>query len=199
MTLIDLSVPISEFMPVYPSDPTTKIEPGGTIEKEGFEDHYLSIGTHAGTHIDAPSHMILSGKTLYQFPLVTFAGRGVYIKIQNKRFDMQTITAIPLQEGDIVLFHTGMSDRYIEKDYFDEYPAFPEELANYLVEKKVKMVGVDMGSVDHDVFTVHKIFLQHDILILENLTNLLLLENKQFTVYAFPLKLSLDGSPVRVV
>ena len=199
MTLIDLSVPISEFMPVYPGDPATKIEPGGTIQKDGFEDHYLSIGTHAGTHIDAPSHMILNGKTLDQFPLEAFVGRGVCIKIQNKRFDLQSIMAIPLQEGDIVFFHTGMSDRFTEKDYFDEYPAFPEELAHYLVQKKVKIVGVDMGSVDHDAFSVHKIFLQNNILIIENLTNLLLLENKQFTVYAFPLKLSLDGSPVRVI
>jgi len=199
MTLVDLSIPISEFMPVYPGDPATKIEPKGTLQKDGFEDHYLSIGTHAGTHIDAPSHMILNGKTLDQIPLVTFLGRGVYIKIQNKRFDMQAITSIRIQEGDIVLFHTGMSDRYTEKDYFQEYPAFPEELANYLVQKKVKIVGVDMGNIDHDTFSVHKIFLQNEILILENLTNLSLLENKQFTIYAFPLKLSLDGSPVRVI
>lgn len=199
MQLIDLSVPISESMPVYPGDPATKIEPAGKIEKDGFEAHYFSLFNHAGTHIDAPSHMLLNGKTLDQFPLETFVGRGVYIKVQNKLFDIQTIKQVAIQEGDIVLFHTGMSDRYTEKDYFEEYPAFPEELASYLVAKKVKMVGVDTCSVDHDQFIAHKMLLQHDILILENLTNLAVLEDKQFTLWAFPLKVASDGSPVRVV
>lgn len=143
MQFIDLSVPVSENMPVYPGDPTTKIEPAGKIEKDGFEAHYFSMLNHAGTHIDAPSHMIAGGKTLDQFTLEAFTGRGVYIKVQNKLFDVATIKAVDIKEGDIVLFHTGMSERYEDKDYFEEYPAFPEELANYLVEKKVKIVGVD--------------------------------------------------------
>jgi arylformamidase len=197
--LIDLSVLINETMPVYPGDPPTKIENAGIIQKDGYEDHYVSFGTHAGTHIDAPSHMILNGKTLEQFPLETFTGRGVYIKVLNKRFDLQTIMRASIQEGDIVLFHTGMSERYGAHDYFEEYPALPEELANYLVQKKVKMIGVDACSVDQEQFIAHKILLQQNILILENLTNLDKLENKQFTIHAFPLKLQLDGSPVRVV
>lgn len=199
MKLIDLSYPLSENMPIYPGDPATKIELAETIEKNGCEDHYVSFGTHAGTHIDAPSHMILNGKTLDQFPLEKFTGRGVSIKIQNKRFDLVTIQTANIQEGDIVLFHTGMNERYSAKDYFEEYPTFPEELVQYLIQKKVSMVGVDACSVDHEAFIAHTLFLKNDILILENLTNLEILEGKNFTVYAFPLNFSLDGSPVRVV
>jgi kynurenine formamidase len=92
-----------------------------------------------------------------------------------------------------------MNERYFAKDYFKEYPTFPEELVHYLIKKKIKMIGVDICSVDHETFTAHKLFLQNDILIIENLTNLEAIEAKQFTVYAFPLKLSLDGSPLRVI
>ena len=67
------------------------------------------------------------------------------------------------------------------------------------VEKKIKMLGVDMCSPDHSPFPIHKILLANNILILENLTNLSDLENKEFKVHAFPIKLQIDGSPVRVV
>ncbi|HVA96865.1 MAG TPA: cyclase family protein [Candidatus Acidoferrales bacterium] len=199
MQLIDLSHQITENMPVYPGDQHTKIETGNIIQKDGCEDHYLSLGTHAGTHIDAPSHMILGAKTLDQFPLEKFTGKGVYIPVQNKRFDLSAISSVAIQEGDIVLFHTEMSARYDKPDYFSEYPSLPEELANYLIQKKVKMVGVDTCSVDHDELTAHKLLLQQDILILENLTNMKELKDKQFKISAFPLNLALDGSPTRVV
>lgn len=197
--LIDLSNPITESMPVYPGDPATKVEQTNIIQTKGFEDHYLSFGSHAGTHIDAPSHMILNGNTLDQMQLESFTGRGVLVKVMNKRFDLHAISAMDIREGDVVLFYTGMSERYTAPDYFEDYPALPKDLAEYLVQKKVKMVGVDTCSVDTHEFTTHKILLGQNILILENLTNLVALENKQFTIYAFPLNLQIDGSPVRVV
>lgn len=199
MKLIDLSVPITEDMPVYPGDPHVIIKPAGNLQKDGFEDHYLSVGTHAGTHIDAPRHMIENAKGLDAFPLETFTGRGVYIKIKNNTFDLETIKTADIKKDDIVLFHTGMSNVFDKSTYFDDYPALPKEVVEYLIEKEIKLVGVDTCSVDHEEFIAHKLLLKHDILIIENLTNLKILQDKQFFVYAFPLKLSLDGSPVRVV
>ncbi|MBI1838914.1 MAG: cyclase family protein [Candidatus Colwellbacteria bacterium] len=198
MKWIDLSVPINEKMPVYPGDPAVKIEPAGDIHKNGYEDHYLSIGTHAGTHIDAPSHMIVGGATLDQVPLENFSGRGVLIK-SGMNLGLETIDGVSIQKGDIVLFHTGMSGLYREPEYYNNYPAMTEELARYLIDKKVKMVGVDMCSVDHEPFPVHKILLKENILIIENLTNLSALDGLEFRILAFPLKLQLDGSPARIV
>lgn len=198
MKFIDLSVPLNEKTPVYPGDPVTKIEPGGVLEKDGYEDHYVCAGTHVGTHVDAPSHMVAGGITLNQLPLERFSGRGVYVKA-GKNLTLDAVIKVPIQKGDIVLFHTGMSDVYHQADYYENYPAITEELGHYLVEKKVKMVGVDMCSVDHEPFPVHRILLGEGILIIENLTNLSALESKEFRVYAFPLKLELDGSPTRVV
>ena len=196
---IDLSVGLNEKTPVYPGDPDTKITPAGILEASGYQDHYVCIGTHVGTHMDAPSHMIAGGKNLNAFPVEAFSGRGVYVRV-NREFSLEEVEKADIQEGDIVLFHTGMSDQYYEPVYFQNYPAMSEEIARRLVEKKVKMIGVDICSVDTlEQFPIHKILLGSEVLIIENLTNLAALAEKSFKVYAFPIKLHLDGAPVRVV
>lgn len=198
MKFIDLSVPLNEDTPVYPGDPKIKITTAGILEKDGYEDHYVCVGTHAGTHIDAPRHMVSGGRSLDEIPIEHFYGNGVYIKIDGK-FDLKQIQQAYIQKGDIVLFHTGMSNVYNQPDYYEKYPAMPEEIANFLVEKGVKVVGVDMCSPDYEPFPVHRILLKKNVLIIENLTNLALLAGKKFKVYAFPIKLQIDGAPVRVV
>jgi arylformamidase len=92
-----------------------------------------------------------------------------------------------------------MSDIYGSPEYFQKYPAIPNNVANYLIEKAIKIVGIDSCSVDHKEFNAHKLFLQNEILIIENLTNLSMLSGKDFNIIAFPLNVSLDGSPIRVV
>lgn len=121
------------------------------------------------------------------------------IKIANRKFDFDAIKSTKIEEGNIVLFYTGMSEVYHQPEYYDNYPAITEEIAKYLVSQKVKMVGVDMCSVDHEPFPVHRILLSKGVLIIENLTNLVALESKKFKVYAFPIKLQIDGAPTRVV
>lgn len=198
MKLIDLSILINEDTPIYPGDAAPKFEKAGDLEKDGFQDCYVSFNNHIGTHIDAPSHMFSDGKNLSQIPLENFTGRGVYVKVEDNKFDLGKIKKVDIREGDIVLFHTGMSDRLFETDYYKDYPQIPSEVAEYLVDKKVKMVGVDMGGVDHD-FSIHRLLLKNEIIIIENLSNLEKLEGKEFKVYAFPLKFQLDASPVRVI
>lgn len=198
MGFIDLSVEINQNTPVYPGDPKTVIKPAGVFGKDGFNDHLVSIGTHVGTHIDAPFHMVADGKSLGQIPIEQFVGRGCYINVK-KGFDLETIKQADIREDDIVIFHTGIIDRYHEADYYENYPEIPEEVANYLVEKKIKMVGMDMSGPDHPPHKIHKILLSGGVLIIENLTNLDKLSDKNFTVYALPIKLDIDGAPARVI
>jgi arylformamidase len=196
--LIDLSVPLNEKTPVYPGDPDTKIETAGVLANDGYNDHYISIGTHVGTHIDAPLHMLEGGVSLDKLPIEQFVGNGRLVEVVGT--DFKDVTSADIQEGDIVLFRTGMSDKYHEPVYFEDYPAMSEEDAKYLVEAKVKMVGVDTCSVDNqDGFPIHKILLASNVLIIENLTNLNQLTGKNFKVYALPLNLQIDGSPARVI
>ena len=196
--LIDLSVTLNEQTPVYPGDPATKIEPAGVLAKDGYTDHYVSLGTHVGTHIDAPMHMLEGGKSLDQVPADQFIGPGRLVQVSGN--DFSAVTEAGIQAGDIVLLHTGMSEKYHELAYFEDYPVMSEEIARYLVAAKVKMVGVDCCSMDNqDDFPIHKVLLAGGVLIIENLTNLSQLAGKDCTVYALPIKLQLDGAPARVV
>lgn len=201
MKIIDISVPVNEDTPAYPGDPKIKIEKIGTFDEDTYNDHKVSFGIHSsGTHIDAPLHMVKDGKSLDQIPIEKFVGRGRLIKV-NGNFDIEFVKNADIQEGDIVLFYTGMANVYGQDDkyYGDERPEITEEIANYLVEKKIKMIGLDMCSPDKEPFPVHRILLGNEILIIENLTNLDQLDGKEFTVYALPINLQLDGGPARVI
>lgn len=196
--IIDLSVTLNEKTPVYPGDPATVIKPAGVLAKDGYCDHFVSFGTHVGTHIDAPMHMLEGGASLDEVPIDSFVGNGRLVEITGSDFD--AVKSAGIQEGNIVLFHTRMSDKYSDPVYFEEYPAMTEEVAQYLVNAKVKMVGVDACSVDNKHgFPVHKILLAGNVLIIENLTNLKQLADKEFEVFALPIKLQIDGAPARVI
>ena len=144
--------------------------------------------------------MVKDGKSLDQIPIEKFVGRGRLIKVESS-FDLDSIRNADIQEGDIVLFYTGMADFYGQDDkyYGDDRPEMTEEIANYLVEKKIKMIGLDMCSPDKEPFPMHRILLGKEVLIIENMTNLNKLEGKEFTVYALPINLQLDGGPARVI
>jgi kynurenine formamidase len=85
-------------------------------------------------------------------------------------------------------------------DYYRSYPAISEATAWHLVKKGVKIIGMDSPSPDYAPFNIHKILLNNNILIIENLTNLsALLPYREFELLAFPLKIEADSSPLRVV
>lgn len=189
---IDLSIEVRESTPVYPGDAAPKFEAAGTLANDGFADHVVTINNHLGTHIDAPAHMIEGGATLGSYPIDRFIGPAICLK----GFDDLS----GVQEGDIVLFSTGMGSKLMLPDYWEDYPAMTAETAKKLVDLKVKMVGVDAGSVDNqDGFPIHKTLLAGGVLIIENLADLSSLEGKRFKLYALPLKLNIDGAPARVV
>lgn len=197
MQYIDLSVVINEQTPAYPGDPAPQIKPVLTLDKDGCNDHIVTITTHLGTHMDAPLHMLAGGKTLDTYSIDHFIGPGRLIKV-DKAITLELVQTAGIRPGEIVLFWTGMGTHYMDPAYFEDYPAMPEAVATYLVEQQVKMVGLDTCSPDHEAFVAHRMLLKNDILIIENLTNLEKLAGKEFTIYALPIKLQVDGAPARV-
>lgn len=201
MKIIDLSVAVNEDTPAYPGDPKIKIKKIGTYEQDTYNDHHVSFGIHSsGTHIDAPFHMVADGKSLHQIHISQFVGRGRLVSVDGK-FDIKAVKKAKIEKDDVVLFHTGMAEFYGQDDkyYGDDRPEITEEIANYLVQQKIKMAGLDMCSPDKEPFSIHRILLENEILIIENMTNLDKLEGKEFTVYALPINLQLDGGPARVI
>jgi arylformamidase len=199
MRYVDLTHVINNQLPVYPGDPQVKVSEVATLAHDGYTEHSLHIGSHAGTHVDVPAHMIKDGKTLEQIPVDAFIGHGRLIRVNDCEFNLKDVQAAGIEPGDIVLFYTGLSGQFNEPEYFEKAPALPEDIAEYLVEQKVKMVGMDLASPDYEPYAVHKILLGGGTLIAENLCNLEQLEGKEFKIYALPIKLAVDGAPARVV
>jgi len=102
-----------------------------------------------------------------------------------------------------VLFCTGWSQLWGTPVYYENYPVPDEESAEYLAGFNIKGVGFDTpggDKVGSETLPVHRILLGHDIILIENLTNLRILPPTGFTFACFPLKIKNgDGSPVRAV
>jgi len=183
--------------PVYPGDLTPEFVKIAEKAKHGYNDYALHINTHFGTHIDAPWHMLEGAKKLRDFPITTFTGEAIVLDCRGQR--EITLDVSEVKNGDIVLLRTDHTKNIHEEDYFSSNPIMSFKLAEKLVEKKVKMVGIDSFSPDNAPFQIHKLLLSNDILILENLVNLDKITKPRFKLYAFPLKLENDGSPTRAV
>ncbi|MFC3773670.1 cyclase family protein [Paenibacillus sp. GCM10012303] len=83
MRVIDLSIPITDGMPVYPGDPEVKVKVAHTYERHNWELRQLSMGSHTGTHVDAPSHMHPGAATLDELPLERFFGTSRVVRIED--------------------------------------------------------------------------------------------------------------------
>jgi len=141
MNLIDLSIPIDSNTPVYPGDPISVFDHISRIEKDGWNEHRLTFNTHFGTHIDSPWHMISNGKRISDFHLTKFCGRGIVIDVRGmEEIDVNIDCVSP---DDIVLFWTDHILNAKSADFFQCAPVILPCLAEKLIEKKVKLIGID--------------------------------------------------------
>lgn len=209
MKCFDLTQVISPQMPVYPgTEPPVFTDPC-TIGKDGFREKQIRLFTHTGTHIDSPGHVYGDGLFLDQFPIEQFTGKALVIDCKDlmagDKIHVQHIHSIKdqLDQVDFVIFNTGWSKKWGKEEYFNDFPVISEELADKLSKLNIKGVGMDTISVEPITSTelkIHKILLGQNMIIVENLTNLDILEDEIFTFCCFPLKIrDADGSPVRAV
>ena len=195
MKIIDLSMSIDECTPVFPGDKGLEIK---NIKKDGINQKQITINSHFSTHIDAPYHMLETGKKLTDFPIEAFVGEALVIDARNQRDIEPPLDSV--KQNDIVFFCTNHTKKAYDKDFFKNNPVITKKTAVKLIEKKIKMVGLDSFTPDNEPYDVHKIFLKQDIMIVENLVNLDKLIGKRFMCYVLPLKIQdADGAPCRVI
>jgi arylformamidase len=209
MRLIDLSVPITTGMPVYPGDPAVTVRPALTVAEHGVNVLHLDLGSQSGTHVDAPFHIDDALPTLDDLPLERFAGPAVVVDARGlaKRTPIGPSMVGPLEPGSIVLLATGWSAHWGTDDYH-AHPYLAAETAALLVEAGIRTVGIDALSVDPtpaERFPAHQILCGAHAVIAENLTNLSVLLDAQaaghsLEVSLLPIRLAgADGAPVRAV
>lgn len=198
---IDLSRDIVDNMVVHPYDDQVKLYQDKFLEKDKYNNFRLEIGMHAGTHIDTPMHLLNEKMFISEIPLDKFAGKACLLDVRGERtigFKQEYTDVV--KENDIVILFTNYRDGYGTEKYFTNHPVVNEDLGDFFVEKKIKMLGMDLPSPDKYPFRIHKKLLENNILIIENLTNLSELANiKSITIIAFPLKIKAEASMARVV
>jgi kynurenine formamidase len=201
MKYIDLSHKINSTMPVYPGDNKVSLVQEKFLSKDYYNGYTLTTGLHAGTHIDCPMHLLESEKTMLDYDIENFAGDGILIAAEGEeQIDYKPEYEEKAKKGQIVLIYTGMDKLYGSNDYYVKHPVITKKLAQFFVDKEIKLLGVDMPSPDYSPFEVHKLLLAKNILIMENLTNLReLLKVDSFEVFAQPLRLEAEASLVRAI
>lgn len=199
--LVDLSHDIVDDMAVHPYDCCAKLYQDRFLEADQYINFRLEIGMHTGTHIDTPMHLTERNTFINEIPLERFIGNGCLLDVRNEKvIRYKEEYAQMVNEGDILLLFTDYSKMYGRDEYFTDYPIVDKELADFFIEKKIKMLGLDSPSPDNYPFEIHKMLFDQDILLIENLTNLSeLLSINTFEVLAFPLKIRAEASLVRIV
>ena len=201
MNLIDLTHTIENNMPVYPGDKNVILYEDKNYDKDFYTSYILKSGMHSGTHIDAPMHITKDKRFINEFSLNNFYGKGVFIDARGKDIiDVNEDFKKSLQGKEIVIIYTGFEEKYGCDEYYNNHPVFSKELVEVFKLNNIKMVGFDMPSPDKEPYEIHKMLLNNNIFILENLCNLdKLLNIEDFTIMCFPLKIKAEGSLVRAV
>jgi arylformamidase len=202
--IIDISLPITAEMPIWPGDPRPALTRVSTLEVEGVQVSQLILGTHTGTHLDAPRHFIPGGRTIDLLDLGALVGLCRVIQVARtaghiSRVDLQRFE---LQRGERVLLKTQNSCQPIRQTVGPDFTALAPAAADYLCEQEVCLVGIDGPSIDTwnaSAFPCHMRLLGADILVLENLV-LRYVTPGIYGLIAVPLNLTgADGCPIRAL
>jgi len=198
--LIDLSYEIYSKMPVYPGDLEVELENDKKLSRDGYANHNLKMGMHAGTHLDLPAHMLNDQRQISDIDLAYLNGRAKLLNaVGEKVITVKDKYKNLIEKDDIIIIYTGFAEKYGTKEYYTEHPVISEELADLLIKKEIKILGFDLPSPDRNPYQIHQKLFKNNIFILENLCNLdQLPEFKSFKFFLFPLKIRAEAAPCRV-
>ena len=212
MKIIDLTYPIEEGMLKFDTHwhPPVSIKQLGSIDVEGRESRKIVLGTHTGTHVDAPLHFIKNGLSVDQIPLEKLIGEITILDFSYLG-ENASITKEMLKERKIakkMLFRFGWGKHWGQKKFYQGYPYFTKEAAEFLVSKNVELLSYDTPSPDDSRIKIgteqdseiHKIFLKNNIILVEYLANLeKIQEFEDWNISVNPLVINGgDGSTARV-
>jgi len=154
--------------------------------------NFVEAETHVGTHVEVPAHVIDNGKSCSDLPLSVFWGSGIVFRFLDRTEKNCRLTPNDLpgvERGDIVLIG-GAPDR--------PYPEVGQETAKWLLEKGIKMIGIDDWAAVDD--PAHHVLLPNDIPIIEQLAHLDQLRHQRFLFFGLPLRVhEMDSSWIRAV
>lgn len=202
MDWIDISQALTKTIGHWPGDTPFSYQLSFTKEETGSVNiGKIKTSLHTGTHVDAPFHFDDQGKTIDQLALGDFIGIARIVDVSDgDRVTVDQLAGLEFGDFDQILFRTSLANR--PERFPDRIPVLDEGLAPFLKERGIKLVGVDLPSVDQTdskELRAHHAFHRAGIQILENIM-LDHVADGLYELIALPLPLvGADGSPVRAV
>lgn len=213
--IIDLSMMIEEGMQTFAAHwhPFVEITQLGRHGIENRETRKLILGTHSGTHIDAPRHFIENGSTVDTIPLTTLVGDASVINFSalenaHEISKEELINAINGRPITRLIFRFDWDLKALGSNaYYSEHPFFSEEACQWLVDNGCRLIALDTPQPDNPKHgrngikdaPNHKILLGNDVIITECLINIHLIQEDEVQLYVAPILLKEgDGAPARV-
>jgi arylformamidase len=152
MTIVDISVPIEDAMTVYRGNPSVRIRPAMTLAKDGVNLSELCLGSHTGTHVDAPSHFIKRGRGIDRVELRRFIGPAWVADLRAvdggigaehlRRAQIPTGTRrVLLRTRNSRLWHPARAFR-------TDFVYLAADGADWMVDRAVDLVGIDYLSIE---------------------------------------------------
>jgi arylformamidase len=202
---IDVSVPLRNMMVQWPGDPPVSIKRVKDIGRgDKVNISVISMGTHSGTHVDAPVHFIREGDGVDNVSLNTMVGRARVIEIRShESINPEELAKYHIRRGERILFKTKNSLSVWQKeDFVEDFVFISDGAADFLVDRGARLVGVDylsVGSFKQGGSYVHRTLLGAGILVIEGL-NLSNVTPGKYDLICLPLKIAEgDGAPARVI
>jgi arylformamidase len=202
--LYDITLEITEDMITYPGNPPVRLEPHDRIANgDDANVTHIAVGSHTGTHLDAPHHFIDGARTVDELPLERLIGPCVVADIPHH---VTAIGAGELQQAGIegetrVLLRTRNGE-LLEKHEFDaSFAHITGDGAAWLADAGVELVGIDYLSIeafDADEPVAHRTLLEREIIAVEGL-DLRRVPPGRYELLCLPLRIAIDGAPVRAV
>ena len=203
--LVDVSVLLSPGLATYPGNPAFELSPVKRLAEGGSSNvSRLTLGTHTGTHVDAPRHFFDDKRGVDALALELLVGRTRVIDLPHRGGITEGhLAGAGLREDLRVLLRTPNSALWNSHEAFHaDYTFLTEGGARFLVDQGVKVVGVDYLSVEQfkkPGAPAHHVLLGNGVVIIEGL-DLSDAEAGQYEMYCLPLKIKDgDGAPARVV
>jgi arylformamidase len=206
MPIYDVSLPISGTLVVWPGDPPVHISQPQHLDKGDMATvSRLELGAHTGTHVDAPLHFIRGGSGVDSLDLNVLVGPALVVHaLEVDELSAEVLEGLAIPPGTRrVLVRTRNSDRWArgERAFDESFVAISEDGARWLVERGLRLVGVDYLSVAPfgNVAPTHQTLLRAGIIPVEGL-NLSEIAPGVYELFCLPIKIvGGDGAPARVI
>ncbi|MCM1213722.1 MAG: cyclase family protein [Lachnospiraceae bacterium] len=212
MKIIDLSLTLdNECMTCgTPWHQKVRITQMGKLDEVGRNTHSILVGSHSGTHMDAPLHFFNGAQGIDEADLQKICGNISIVNFsymgEGSIVEYKDVRDLVISER--MLFRFDWWKNWKTPNYYKGFPFFSEDAVSYLIEKGMGVIALDTPSPDgggaitqKEDSPVHKKLLENQVTIIEYLSNTdCLVEGKKYCLFALPLKIkNCDGAPSRVI